>query len=101
MLSINQNKNEYIVGFRGTRKLNIEIKEDVEARILSLLEQPVTKLVLNMQDIVFIDSAGFELLMEIEQRADLREVVFQLMNVSDEVHEIFDLLKMEKVFEIV
>ncbi len=101
MLSISQNKNEYIIGFRGVRKLNIAIKEEVERQILAILEQPIDRLVLNLQGIIFIDSAGFELLMEIEQKADLRDVAFQLMNVSEEAHEIFDLLKMEKVFEIV
>lgn len=101
MLSIDQNRNEYIVGFRGVRKLNIEIKAEVEMQILNILDQPISKLVLNLQGIVFIDSAGFELLMEIEQKADLKDVKLQLMNVSDEAHEIFDLLKMEKVFEIV
>jgi len=101
MLLVNQKRNEFVVGFSGVRKLNITIREEVRKNILDLVDKTATKVVLNLQGIVFIDSAGFELLLEIEREAKLRGVDFQLMNVSEEVQEVIELVKLEDVFDIV
>ena len=101
MLKIEQTANQYLVHFYNVKKFNVLIAHQIEDQLLQLVQQSGTKVSLNFTGVSFIDSVGFEVLLNIIRQADLNDSKLILMNVGDEAMEIIKLVELDKVLEIV
>ncbi len=101
MLKIAKEENQYRVELFQVNKLNTLFSELVNQQLRELVEEPGVTVVFNLEDIRFIDSAGFDVLLEISDRA--REVGshFKLCNISEEVAELIKLTELEDRFVFV
>ncbi len=79
-------------------KLNTLFSELVREQLRELIEVPGTEVVFNLEGVRFIDSSGFEVLMEITEQARQCGSQFKLCNVSDDVKELIILLELEGNF---
>ena len=59
-----------IVRFENVNRFNALIAEPVKEQLKQLYEQPHTKLILNLEDIEFIDSTGFGVFLSIMKTAN-------------------------------
>jgi len=100
MVNINKVEGEYHVSFNNIPKLNIINSKEIESQLIDLTRKEGTGLVLNLSEIKFIDSAGFESLLNIYRSAKMNNSSFRLMNVSDEAFELLKLVELDKVFEL-
>ncbi|MGE0088345.1 MAG: STAS domain-containing protein [Bacteroidales bacterium] len=100
MVNINQIDGEYHVSFNNTPKLNIINSKEIESQLIDLTKKEGNGLVLNLSEIKFIDSAGFESLLNIYRSAKMNNSSFRLMNVSNEAFELLKLVELDKVFEL-
>jgi len=100
MVNINQIDGEYHVSFNNIPKLNIINSKDIESQLIGLTKNEGSGLVLNLAEIKFIDSAGFESLLNIYRSAKMNNSSFRLMNVSSEAYELLKLVELDKVFEL-
>ena len=100
MVNINQVDGEYHVSFYNTPKLNIINSREIEAQLIDLTKKESTGLVLNLSEVKFIDSYGFESLLNIYRSAKMNNSSFKLMNVSNEAYELLKLVELDKVFEL-
>lgn len=82
-------------------RLNTLFSELVKEQLIELVEEPGNTVQFNLQDIRFIDSAGFDVLREVAQRAGEAGSRFQLCNVSEDVRELLVLTELEACFELV
>lgn len=69
MLKIAKEENQYRVELFQVNKLNTLFSELVKQQLRELVEEPGVNVVFNLEDIRFIDSAGFDVLLEISDRA--------------------------------
>jgi len=75
--------------------------KDLRTQILDLLEsKKPTSILVDLQDLTFMDSAGLGALVSILKTVRLAGSEFFLCSLNDQVKIIFDLTKMEKVFKI-
>jgi len=100
MVSINQIDGEYHVSFNNIPKLNIINSKEIESQLIDLTRKEGNGLVLNLSEIKFIDSAGFESLLNVYRSAKMNNTSFKLMNVSDEAFELLKLVELDRVFEL-
>ena len=101
MININQVENEFHISFSNIPKLNIINSKEIEAQLIDLTKKEGSGVVLNLAELKFIDSAGFETLLNVYRSAKLNNGSFKLMNVSNEAIELLKLVELDKVFEIV
>jgi len=80
--------------FQGTR-LNTLFSGLVKQQLRELVEEPGAFVVFDLEGIRFIDTAGFEMLQEITNHANLYGSRFRLCNISDDVKELIILLRLE------
>ena len=101
MLKIAKEENQYRVELFQVNKLNTLFSELVKQQLIELVEEPGVSVVFNLDDIRFIDSSGFDVLLEVANRA--REVgsQFKLCNITDEVSELIMLTELENSFDYV
>ena len=89
-----------VVRFENVNRFNALISDPVKEELKQFYEQPNTKLILDLQDIDFIDSTGFGVFLSIMKTANNNYGYFRICNIHPDVMELFKLLKLHNVFEI-
>ena len=98
MLKVARERNHYRVELFQVNRLNTLFTDLVQQQLEELVDEPGTSVVFNLEEIKFIDTEGFRVLLEIADRAEKNGTVFKLCNVSDEVRELIILLELEGRF---
>lgn len=100
MLKTETVKDIIVVRFENVNRFNALIADPVKEELKQFYEQPHTKLILNLEDIDFIDSTGFGVFLSIMKTANNKYGYFRICNIHPDVMELFKLLKLQNVFEI-
>jgi len=101
MLKIAKQGNQYRVELFQVDRLNTLFSELVKEQLRELIKEPGADVIFNLEGIRFIDTSGFEVLMEITESARQVGSQFKLCNVSDDVKELVILLELEGKFSFV
>ena len=99
MLKIAKENNHYRVELFQVNKLNTLFSGLVKQQLMELVEESGASVVFNLDDIHFIDSSGFDVLLEVSNRARDFGSQFRLCNVTDDVRELLVLMELENSFE--
>jgi anti-sigma B factor antagonist len=89
-----------VVRFDNVNRFNALIAEPVKEQLKGYYQKPQTKLILNLEDIDFVDSTGFGVFLSIMKTANNSYSYFKICSIKPEVMELFKLLKLHNVFEI-
>lgn len=101
MLKIAKEENHYRVELFQVNRLNTLFSELVKQQLTELVEEPGVTVVFNLDDIRFIDSSGFDVLLEVSDRASEAGSQFKLCNITDDVRELIILMELEERFDFV
>jgi len=78
--------NQNVVSF-GINKINVLNSKEIETTLVSLKSDSKSKLTLNLSNVRFIDSTGFEMFKK------LKSIFYiNFINISDEMQELFTLV---------
>ncbi len=89
-----------VVRFDNVNRFNALIAEPVKEQLKQYFNKPKTKLILNLENIDFIDSTGFGVFLSIMKTANNNYGFFKICSINPEVMELFKLLQLHNVFEI-
>ena len=101
MLKIAKEGSHYRVELFQVNKLNTLFSELVKHQLRELVDQPGVSVIFNLEGIRFIDSSGFDVLIEVSERAGRSGSRFTLCNISSDVKELIVLLDLEDRFDII
>jgi anti-sigma B factor antagonist len=92
--------NEMQVGtLEGTDRLNATIAQSVKDELTNMLVQSNYKMVLNLENIRFIDSTGIGVLISALKTSRQNNGTFLLRNVNKDVMSLLSLMKLDSVFD--
>jgi anti-sigma B factor antagonist len=75
---------------------------ELEAELLSIVQQnEQKKLILNFENVQFMSSAFLGLLVKVHKRVIEAGGRLQLYNLDPQIHKVFEITKLTKVFDIV
>jgi len=100
MLTVDQIENKYLVSFYNVSKLNVLNSKEIELQLLPLVCKKDSSLILNFSGIKFIDSSGFETLMNIYKESKINDSVVNFINLSDDLKELVKLVELDQVFQL-
>jgi anti-anti-sigma factor len=100
MLKIAKEENQCRVELFQVNKLNTLFSELVKQQLIELVEECGTSVVFNLEEIHFIDSSGFDVLLEVSDRARELGSQLKLCNITDDVRELIILLELESRFDL-
>ena len=98
MLKIAKEEKEYRVELFQVNKFNMLFSDLVRDQLLELMEKPGTRVIFNLKDIRFIDSAGFDVLRDVSEHAAKTGCEFKLCNITEDVRELILLMELEGHF---
>jgi anti-sigma B factor antagonist len=99
MLKIAKEENCCRVELFQVNKLNTLFSELVKQQLIELVEECGTSVVFNLEGIHFIDSSGFDVLLEVSDRARELGSQLKLCNITDDVRELIILMELEDRFD--
>ncbi len=85
--------------FCSTNKLSIQNACNLEEELYELIKREETSIYLDFTGIDFIDSSGFQALLSLYIDAKLKHIEFVILNANNQVRELFDLVKLNTVFD--
>ena len=99
MLKIAKEEKQCRVELFQVNKLNTLFSELVKQQLFELVEEPGATVVFNLEGIHFIDSSGFDVLLDVSDRARVAGSEFKLCNITDDVRELILLMELEDRFD--
>lgn len=100
MLNSNLKDGIYRISFHQVKRLNTLIADSLRDELKQIVGTPGREVVLSLEGINFIDSSGFQSIMDIVEYANLMGSHFRISDVSQDVYELLRLMKLSFVFEI-
>lgn len=88
------------VRFRNLTRLTAEKASRLNEDIAGYLESPCRCLNLDMEGIHFIDARSFNILVKLHHILEERGTRLFLLNVSDELLDLIDLMQLTRIFHI-
>ena len=89
------------IKFDNIHNLNMLISDSVKKELKKLFEKQYEKVLINMENITFIDSSGFAALLSVTNFAQKNSGQVIFCNVSDSAMELFQILQLHTIFTIV
>lgn len=89
-----------ILQFQNLKNLDANSAHRVKAEVKGLLDDEVKSVIVDLENIQFIDSTGFGALISILKTVKSRGGRLILSSVSNEVQELMDLMQLLTVFDL-
>ena len=83
--------------FPGTKRFNFIVVHEVEEELRKIPVQRKMKITLDMDEIHFVDSAGFDFLVKMVQESQICNFEFEMIHVLPDVTELIKLLQLEDI----
>lgn len=88
----------WLVGARG--RLDQTLTPQLEQNLLDLLDEGHSRLLIDLTEVVYINSGGLRCLVSAWRRARQQEGGLSLCGLNPRLSEIFDMVGFDKVFDI-
>lgn len=99
MIKSKKENNVTIISFNGMDSLDAQNAFRIKGELKGLITGDVSKVVLNLEGIDFIDSSGFGAIISALKSAKRIGGTIKICNTSENVQELFRLMNLDSVFE--
>lgn len=100
MLNIIKQDGVIIASFANTDRFDIRLSPSVKETLCLIISKPNTKLILDLKDILFIDSTGFGVMLTVVRTSEEKHNAFRICNVSTDVMELVEIMKLDEKLNI-
>lgn len=100
VIELQEKEGVRIARFAELSRFTLAVTEEVKNELKPVLNQAHVKLILDMQDIDFIDSSGIGCIISLVKAAKSNGSAFILCNLNKEVSDVFDLLHLRMILDI-
>lgn len=81
-------------------RFTLSVTEEIKNELKPLLSVPKTKLILDLEDITFIDSSGIGCIISLVKTAKSNNSIFKICCLNQDVATVFDLLHLQMILDI-
>lgn len=89
-----------IARFAELSRFTLAVTEEVKTELKPILNNKGTRLILDLENIRFIDSSGIGCIISLVKAAKSHESVLKICNLNPEVKDVFDLLHLQMILDI-
>ena len=100
MLKLKIDEGVYRISFHKINRLNSYLADSIRPELIEIVSKPGREVILSMKGINFIDSTGLETLMDVVNQAVDFGSRFRICDVSGDMYELLNLMKVRVLFEI-
>ncbi len=99
-MQINKTKQQDVVIWRINGDIDINSSPEIKKAFDELTKSEEKKMVIDLKDVSYIDSSGLATLVEVLKKTKSYGGGLKLSNLAEKVKGLFEITKLEKIFEI-
>jgi anti-sigma B factor antagonist len=99
-MKIDEEKKEDIIIASISGEINIDTSPELRKTFDQHTGQGIKKVIINCQNLTYIDSSGLATLIELLQRLKKENGELKICNLTDKVKSVFEVTKLDKLFDI-
>ncbi|MEW5758363.1 MAG: STAS domain-containing protein [Candidatus Omnitrophota bacterium] len=99
-LEIKEKQSNDVIVCSVKGEININTSPNMRKEFEKLVREDSKKILLNLNNVSYIDSSGLATLIEILQRVKRNNGLMRLSNLSEKVSSLFEITKLDKLFNI-
>ncbi|MCF7895300.1 MAG: STAS domain-containing protein [Candidatus Omnitrophica bacterium] len=99
-MKISEDKKDGIMAVSVSGEINIDTSPDLRKAFDQYTQQGIKKVIIDCQNLTYIDSSGLATLIELMQRLKKIEGGLKICNLADKVKSVFEITKLDKLFDI-
>lgn len=100
MIDVNRTPAETIISVSGINRVTVTNAGELKAAVVDCLTKDKENVVLDLNEIKYIDSTGISVLISGVKSARENNLRFELQNVQEEVMKLMRLMKIDKIIDI-
>ncbi|MCQ2229545.1 MAG: STAS domain-containing protein [Bacteroidales bacterium] len=100
MIEVTENEALVVVTVVGTDRITVANVAELKTTLTGKLKSKVSKVVLDLANVKFMDSTGISVLISSLKASRENGNKFAIRNVNTDVMRLFELMKLDKIFEI-
>ena len=81
-------------------EIDIYSSINLKIKVIDLIDLGNYKIIINMEDITYIDSSGLNVLITIYKRIKKEKGEFRIVNISPEIKRVLGMTRLDKSFDI-
>lgn len=99
-MKITTDKQDDIFICRLEGEIDFNNSPDLRKSFIKLIENQAKKVILDLEKVTYVDSSGLATLVEMLQKLKNSDGQLKLTNLQEKVRSVFEITKLEKIFEI-
>ena len=99
-MQVKENRSNDILIFNVDGDIDINSSPEIRKIFDKPITEKVMKIVINLSDVSYVDSSGLATLVELLKKTKIYGGKLRLSNLSAKVKSLFEITKLEKLFEI-
>ncbi|MCF7916645.1 MAG: STAS domain-containing protein [Candidatus Omnitrophica bacterium] len=99
-MKINEERKENIIIASVSGEINIDTSPELRKAFDQYIGQGIKKVIIDCQNLTYIDSSGLATLIELLQRLKKEGGELKICNLADKVKSVFEVTKLDKLFDI-
>jgi anti-anti-sigma factor len=99
MINIEKNDNIVVITF-SVNNINALISDEIRDRILTIINNQNTKIIIDLKGIDYIDSSGFGCFLSLMRASKSNYGILKFANPEPRVMQLFETLRLDTVFQI-
>ncbi|MCF7874127.1 MAG: STAS domain-containing protein [Candidatus Omnitrophica bacterium] len=99
-MKINEEKKEDIIIASISGEINIDTSPELRKAFDQYTDQGIKKVIIDCQNLAYIDSSGLATLIELLQRLKKENGELKICNLAEKVKSVFEVTKLDKLFDI-
>jgi len=100
MIEVAENDSLVVVSVTGTDRITVANVAELKTTLIGKLKSKASKVVLDLANVKFMDSTGISVLISSLKASRENGNKFAIRNVNVDVMRLFELMKLDKIFEI-
>ncbi len=99
-LKINYETIDQAIEIKPIGEVDIYTSPDLKNKVFELIDENALDIIINGEDLEYIDSTGLGVLMSIYKKVQEKNKNFKINNLRPNIYKLFDITGLNKVFNI-
>ena len=100
MIETIEKENITTVTVSGTDRITVANVSELKSTLIGKLKEKKSRIELDLKNIKFMDSTGISVLISSLKESRINGNKFVITNVQQDVYKLFELMKLDKIFDI-
>lgn len=99
-IKLKKASDEKYIEIKPIGEVDIYTSPEFKEKIIKLIETESINIIINGEELEYIDSTGLGVLMSLYKKAQEKNIIIKIVNLNSNIYKLFDITGLNKIFDI-